>query len=114
MADMREVERRILGADHEAFGAGLCEAWKFPKSFAYVAGHHHNPTELSADRRTLASLVSVADRLSGQFGYGFRTDLQSLEINQETMDDLGLSREQLEKVKGALPQAFEDIEATFS
>src|SRR5262245_26755556 len=41
--DMREVERRILGADHEAFGAALCEAWKFPKTFTAVAGHHHDP-----------------------------------------------------------------------
>src|SRR5688572_7644847 len=29
--NMREIERRLLGADHCAFGAALCESWKFPK-----------------------------------------------------------------------------------
>ncbi len=112
-SDMREVEQRILGADHTAFGAGLCEAWKFPKSFGYVTRHHHNPSELPEGNRMLTSIVYVADRLSGQLDYGFRTDLVHLEITSAYLDALGLTNEQLEKVKGSLPQAFEDIEATF-
>ncbi len=111
--DMREVEQRVLGADHTAFGAGLCETWKFPKSFGYVTRHHHNPTELPEAHRMLTSIVYVADRLSGQLDYGFRTDLVHLEISTADLDALGLTNEQLEKVKGSLPQAFEDIEATF-
>ncbi len=111
--DMREVEQRVLGADHTAFGAGLCETWKFPKSFSYVTRHHHNPNELPEGHRMLTSIVHVADRLSGQLGYGFRTDLMHLEISSADLDALGLTTEQLERVKGSLPQAFEDIEATF-
>ncbi len=111
--DMREVEKRVLGADHTAFGAGLCEAWKFPKSFGYVTRNHHNPSELPEGHRMLTSIVYVADRLSGQLDYGFRTDLVHLEISSADLDALGLTNEQLERVKGSLPQAFEDIEATF-
>ena len=111
--DMREVEQRVLGADHTAFGAGLCETWKFPKSFSYVTRHHHNPSELPEAHRMLTSIVYVADRLSGQLDYGFRTDLVHLEISSADLDALGLTAEQLERVKGSLPQAFEDIEATF-
>ncbi|MCH8153078.1 MAG: HDOD domain-containing protein [Planctomycetes bacterium] len=112
--DMREVEQRVLGADHTAFGAGLCEAWKFPKSFSYVTRHHHNPSELPEGHRMLTSIVYVADRLSGQLDFGFRTDLMHLEISSADLDALGLTTEQLERVKGSLPQAFEDIEATFA
>ncbi|MCH8345043.1 MAG: HDOD domain-containing protein [Planctomycetes bacterium] len=112
--DMREVEQRILGADHTAFGAGLCEAWKFPKSFSYVTRHHHDPSELPEAHRTLTWIVYMADRLSGQLDYGFRTDLVHLEISSADLDALGLTTEQLERVKGRLPQAFEDIEATFA
>ncbi|MHC4129686.1 MAG: HDOD domain-containing protein [Planctomycetota bacterium] len=111
--DMREVEQRTLGADHQAFGSGLCEAWKFPKSFTYVTHHHHDPTKLPAANRTLTAIVYVADRLSVQAGYGFRADLQSLDIHAGIMADLNLSPEQLESVKSKLPQAFEEIEATF-
>ncbi|MCH8166091.1 MAG: HDOD domain-containing protein [Planctomycetes bacterium] len=112
--DMREVEHRLLGADHTAFGAGLCETWKFPKSFGYVTRHHHNPSELPEGHRMLTSIVYMADRLSGQLDYGFRTDLMHLEISSADLDALGLTTEQLERVKGSLPQAFEDIEATFA
>lgn len=111
--DMREVEQRTLGADHQAFGSGLCEAWKFPKSFTYVTHHHHDPSQLPAANRTLTAIVYVADRVSVQAGYGFRADLQSLDIHAGIMADLNLSPEQLESVKSKLPQAFEEIEATF-
>jgi len=111
--DMREVERRILGADHQAFGAGLCEAWKFPKSFTYVTRHHHDPTELPQAHRTLTAVVHCADRIAAQSGYGFRADLQALDIHPQVTADLGISAETIGQVRANLPQAFEEIEATF-
>ncbi len=112
-SDMREIERRLLGADHEAFGAGLCEAWKFPKSFTCVTRHHHDPSELPEADRMLPSIVHVADRLVAACGYGFRSDLPSLDADPQILEKLGLSAEHLESVKGRLPEAFEEIEATF-
>jgi hypothetical protein len=46
-------------------------------------------------------------------GYGFRADLQSLDLDQDVMNDLSLTQEQVDAVKERLPQAFEEIEATF-
>ena len=112
--DMIEAENRLLGADHQAFGAGLCEAWKFPKSFTYVTRHHHEPQELPVANRMLASIVYVADRVAGQAGYGFRADLMDLTISPEAVADLGITLEQIDSVREGLPQAFDDIEATFS
>lgn len=111
--NMREIETRILGADHQAFGAGLCEAWKFPQSFSYVTGHHHDPTELPESNRTLTSIVYVADRLAGKADYGFRGDLESLEIGSDALDEIQLSAEKLAVIKSNLPEAFEEIEAMF-
>src|SRR5262245_20409137 len=54
--NMREIEAKLMGADHCAFGAGLCESWKFPKSFAQVAGHHHDPLALPSGSRMLAAV----------------------------------------------------------
>ena len=112
-SDMREVEERVLGADHEAFGSGLCEAWKFPKSFTCVTRHHHAPLELPPDSRTLAAIVYVADRISAVCGYGFRTDLVSLDLDPDVTAELNLSAEQIESIKRRLPKAFDEIEATF-
>lgn len=111
--DMREIETRIFGADHQAFGSGLCEAWKFPQSFSYVTGHHHNPMELPEPNRTLTSIVYVADRLAGLADYGFRGDLESLEIGSDALDEIQLSAEKLAVIKSNLPEAFEEIEAMF-
>ena len=112
-SDMREVEQRVLGANHEAFGAGLCEAWKFPKAFTCVTRHHHAPMDLPADNRTLTAIIYVADRISGICGYGFRTDLQSLDFDPDIIAELNLSAQQIESIKERLPKSFEEIEATF-
>jgi HD-like signal output (HDOD) protein len=111
--DMRQIEARLLGADHEAFGSGLCEVWKFPKSFTYVTRHHHDPLQLPAANRVLASVVYVADHLVAAARYGFRADLPDLQIHPQVMADLGLGADQLQAVHASLPQAYEEIQATF-
>ena len=112
-SDMREVEGRVLGANHEAFGSGLCEAWKFPQSFTFVTRHHHAPMELPEENRALSAIVYVADRISALCGYGFRTDLPNLDFDPEVIDGLSLSAQQIEAIKERLPESFDEIEATF-
>jgi HD-like signal output (HDOD) protein len=112
--DMREVEQKVLGADHCAFGAGLCEAWKFPKSFTYVTAFHHRPLELSEGSRRLACIVYVADRMSAKANYGFRCDLHDLAIDPGVLDELKITAEQVAKVEEALPQVYEEAEATLN
>jgi HD-like signal output (HDOD) protein len=112
-ADMREVEIKVFGADHGDFGCALCDAWKFPKSFSFVTGHHHNPLELPTGSRTLASVVYLADRLAAEAGYGFRGDLVSLGIDPAVLEELGITEEHLVKVRAELPACFEEVEQTF-
>jgi HD-like signal output (HDOD) protein len=112
--DMREIERSLIGADHCAFGAALCDLWKFPKAFAYVTGYHHNPLELPEGSRMLSCIVYVADRMAAKMDYGFRADLQSLEPDPAVLEALGIGSEQLERIMAGLPKAYEDVEATFS
>ncbi|MHC4446419.1 MAG: HDOD domain-containing protein [Planctomycetota bacterium] len=110
---MREVETRILGADHCAFGSALCESWKFPRPFVYATGHHHEPLELPRDSRLLTSIIYVADRLSAQLGYGFRADLLTTDIAEDVMDEIRLTSERLDEIREKLPQAYDEVEATF-
>ncbi|MEM1330428.1 MAG: HDOD domain-containing protein [Planctomycetota bacterium] len=112
--DMLELEVQHFGADHQDFGRALCEKWKFPKSFFYVCGFHHRPMELPSENRTLTSVVYVADRLVAELGEGFRLDILSTEIDTEVRQDLGLSEDQLESIRKALPDHLADMQSLVS
>jgi len=111
--DMRELEAQIMGADHCAFGAGLCEAWKFPKSFAYVTAHHHDPMKLPDGSRLLTSIVYVADRLTAEAGFGFRGDLMHIGIDASVAGELGLGDQELSQARDNLPKIYDEVSATF-
>lgn len=105
---LRQAEMEILGADHQEFGAGLCKAWKFPNSFIYVTGHHHNPMELEPEQRKLACAVNLADVLVAKIGIGYTDTVDSKEFDPQVLADLHLTAQQVEKVGEALPQAMEE------
>ncbi|MEX0775983.1 MAG: HDOD domain-containing protein [Phycisphaeraceae bacterium] len=107
----RAAEHATLGANHEQFGAGLCKAWKFPASFAYVTGHHHNPMELAAGHRTLACLVHVADVTAARLGLGYGRTVECTEIASDVLDSVGLTPARVEEVAAALPKAVEEAGA---
>lgn len=111
--NMREIERATVGADHCAFGMALCESWKFPKSFAHVAGGHHEPLSLPSGNRMLASVVHVADCMAADCKYGFRADLQTTLIHPHVMDELRVTAPTLESIKSALPKIFDEVQSTF-
>jgi HD-like signal output (HDOD) protein len=113
LTDMLEIEQTVIGATHPVFGQALCEAWKFPKSFSYVTGHHHNPSELPPANRMLAAIVYVADRMAAQCNYGFRGDLPTTDVKPEALAELNMNLPTYEAIKASLPKIFQEVEATF-
>lgn len=105
---MLEVEEAAFSANHQDFGAGLCEKWKFPKTFAAVTGYHHRPLEIAPENRTLVCLVHVADRLAAEVAGGFRHDLMSTEIDPAVRDEIRLTAEKLAEIKKALPDQIKN------
>ena len=104
----REIEATMIGVTHEQFGAALCKHWKFPASFGYVTGFHHRPLELASAHRTLTSLVHIADIMTKHLGIGFVADVEHDAINQQLLDEMKLTREQVENVASNLPDAMEE------
>ncbi len=102
--NMLEIETAVFGATHQDFGVGLCEKWKFPKSFASVTGYHHRPMELAPENRTLAAIVYVADRLAADCAGGFRHDLMNTEIDPQVREFLKLSADKIEELRKNLPE----------
>lgn len=107
--DMREIERAVFGADHQAFGKALCERWKFPEAFAQVCGYHHKPLDLPTGSRSMACLVHIADHLASELPKAFRLDLPSLEIDGSVLDEIRLSREALADIRSRLEEEVEDV-----
>ncbi len=109
-ADWRAQEEAVFGATHEAFGEALCEKWKFPRTLVQVTGHHHEPLELPAGERGMASLVHVADRLAATVPSApFRLDLPDLSIDGSVMDELGLTEGALDEVKERIVEQFDEV-----
>jgi len=107
--DMLAAEQEVFGATHQDFGAGLCEKWKFPKTFGFVTGYHHRPMELAAEHRTIVSLIYVADRLAADSGQGFRQDLLQTTIDPEVRDSLKLTNEKIDEIRAQLQAQMQDI-----
>lgn len=112
--DMLEAEAQVFGATHQDFGRALCAEWKFPKSFGYVTGFHHNPLDLNEEHRTLACVIHVADRIAAQQSLGFRLDVNNTDISAEIMQEINLTPEGLERVRAELPDHLDAVESLLS
>ncbi|MEO1008925.1 MAG: HDOD domain-containing protein [Planctomycetota bacterium] len=105
--DIREAEANVFGADHQDFGRGLCEKWKFPSNFQLVTGFHHTPLEAPADGRRLPAMVYLADRLVGEVQGQFRLDLPSLAIDPAVLELLKLGEDDLAALRARVPEEIE-------
>ncbi|MFG0331171.1 MAG: HDOD domain-containing protein [Phycisphaerales bacterium] len=104
------AEDEIFGANHQDFGAGLCKRWKFPQSFAFVAGFHHRPLELDQSSRTLTVIVHVADKLAKAHHCGFGRDVASTEIDPAILSELNITAEKIEEIRQDLPKAIDEVQ----
>ncbi|HEY8667124.1 MAG TPA: HDOD domain-containing protein [Tepidisphaeraceae bacterium] len=86
-----EIERDILGTDHQQLGSALTMQWKFPRSCQLIAGFHHRPTALADEHRMLVTLVYVADTLCCQGNKGF-----NLTALHQSIDAAGIGQIQLD------------------
>jgi HD-like signal output (HDOD) protein len=102
-ANFCDIERDVLGVDHQQLGAALAESWKFPRSCQMVAGFHHRPTTLSQDNRLLVTLVYVADTIVCQARHGFNLTAVNQRLEEAGLTDVGLDPLLIEMTKTNLP-----------
>jgi len=109
-----DLEMQIIGVDHQALGAALTTKWKFPRSFQYVTGHHHNPLNLAPECRWLTCIVHVADHIVTREGMGYALTCKGEGLDQAVITELGLSIETLNELAKQLPEALKETEAMLS
>ena len=110
--DFLECEREIIGADHQAFGVGLTTKWKFPRHLRAAVGFHHNPEDLSAELRNIATLIRLADVLCCQEEIGFYLTNRDGAITEEMLDTLSITQAQLEDVRASLADQITEAEVS--
>lgn len=109
--DLLQAEEEVFGANHQHFGAALCDKWKFPKNFTHVTGFHHRPMELPADNRTVASVVYVAERLVASVMPTFRLDLPNIDLDPAVCEHLKLSSGKLNELRQMLPDHLKSVDS---
>lgn len=67
-----EAEREVLGIDHAALGARMCERWDFPPQLVAAIANHHDPEAARSD--PLSALVYVSDLICLLLGIGAGAD----------------------------------------
>jgi HD-like signal output (HDOD) protein len=106
-----DLETQIIGVDHQALGAGLTSKWKFPRSFQFVTGHHHNPLALAPECRYLTCVVHVADHICCRDNLGYTLTCKNEELDSGVLTELGLTMEVVNEIAKALPEALKETEA---
>lgn len=105
-----DVELDVLGADHQAFGAGLGAKWKFPRHLKAVMGYHHAPDQVSEEHRILVRLVQLADILCCKSKLGFHLTSRNTALSPEHIVSVGLNSDQVAAVIKELPEKLSEAE----
>jgi HD-like signal output (HDOD) protein len=109
-----ELEKQIIGIDHQMLGLALCEQWKFPRTCQMAAGYHHAPQTLPLDSRLQVALVYIADTISCKAGLGFPLTAQTQVIDPAELKALEIDPAFIEKTTASLPQLVKDASASLS
>lgn len=104
-----KAEEAVYGTTHQAIGAALAEKWKFPRSFQYVTGFHHNPEELTPENRLLAVVTHMSDYLCCKAGFGLIQDIEQKIPSNAMLEELDITPEQIEKVTGNIEEELEVV-----
>jgi putative nucleotidyltransferase with HDIG domain len=107
-----DLENEIIGADHQAFGAGLTTKWKFPRTLRAVIGMHHEPERLSDELRTFGDIIRAADVICCDNKIGFHLTTSSDDLTDELLERVGVTREQLPELVEELNEGVEAAESS--
>ncbi len=91
-----DAEKKVLLLDHAEIAAEVCKAWKIPEDLAYAIRYHHQPSRTKGSKLTF--IVHAADAVAMMSGYGIGIDGTRYQMEEGTMQTLGLKDEDLGEV----------------
>lgn len=109
--DFIQIERQVIGLDHQQLGMGLAEQWKFPRACQLVAGYHHSPQTLADQARHLVAIVHVADTLCCKAKLGMHLTAGHQVLNDARLSELRIEPGAVAQTADRLPQLVEEAAA---
>lgn len=110
-ANFLNLERAVIGLDHQQLGMGLAEQWKFPRACQVVAGYHHTPQNLADQSRHLVALVHVADTLCCKSSHGMNLTAAHQVLSSERLAELRIDPNAVAQTQGRLDQLVQEASA---
>lgn len=108
-----EVEKEIIGFNHQKIGGMMAENWNFPSQYVNAIKWHHGPLPPPDDTPPLdgilARAVYVGNQMVKAFHLGESTDPSSEKIPVEVWHFLGIRRENLPNLRSEIEAEYRTI-----
>ena len=100
-----------MGVDHQQLGAGLTEAWKFPRPANWLPAT--SSAGGAAGDRVLVSLVYVADTMTASFPRALISPLRNDLLIRAILAELNIDPATVEQIRATLPETIANASALF-
>lgn len=92
-----EVEKEILGINHDIIGYSIFKEWEFPISICMPVRYHHNPLSSSRNEFKLeSSILYIADKVTNSLGINCEGDCYVEPIQKECLGLLSINNKFIE------------------
>jgi len=111
-----EIEKTILGFNHQKAGQAMADAWNFPEDYQTVIRLHHSPSiaAIDGDNPKVASLVMavyLGNKIAKALHLGESTDPHMAKVMPEDLRSLGIDKQELpgivQQIKSEYAQCLE-------
>ena len=97
-----EIEKNILGFNHQKAGQAMAEAWNFPEDYQTIIRLHHTPSAATVgDNPRVAALIMavyLGNKIAKSLQLGESTDPHMAKVTPEDLRNLGISKQDFPRV----------------
>jgi len=102
-----DAEAHFFGYSHARVAREVCKKWKFPEVISNAINWHHKPS--GSNRDLLSYILHMADQLATSIGIGYDSDDLLYQLEEGTMDFLGLKRSDLGDLVSKITESLEKV-----
>ncbi|WP_096894244.1 HDOD domain-containing protein [Candidatus Scalindua japonica] len=95
------AEQEVLGFDHAKIGGKIIKKWNLPPILVDAVQYHHQP-EKAKTHKKITYIVHLADSISCMLGIGLGCDGLMYVFEENTLDILGIHKDDLEFIMSEL------------
>jgi putative nucleotidyltransferase with HDIG domain/predicted Zn finger-like uncharacterized protein len=102
-----DAETNFFGFSHATVAREICKKWKFPEVISNAINWHHKPSGSNKD--LLSHILHMADQLAISIGIGYDNDDLLYQLEEGTMDFLGLKSSDLGDLVLKITESLEKV-----